>query len=185
MNNSSLRSLTLLATVFFVSLVAGAQEAEPRYKELPNFHRVNERLYRGGQPKDGGLKVLADLGIKTVVNLRGESDDTREEGVEAARLGMKFISIPMSSAGRPNDEQIRRALAVVEGAQEGPVFVHCRRGSDRTGAVIAIYRILHDGWTAKQAIDEAKRYGLGLIQFQKRDYINDYYEKQQPQRAGQ
>jgi protein tyrosine/serine phosphatase len=165
-------------------LTAAAQQAEPRYEELPNFHRVDEQLYRGGQPKKGGLKILATLGIKTIVNLRGESDDTREEEAEAVGLGMRYINIPMSSAGRPSDEQVNRALGIVDETKDGPVFIHCRRGSDRTGAVIAIYRIVHDGWTAKQAIDEANRYGMGFIQFKKRDYIKDYYEKQQPVRAG-
>ncbi|MBO0722086.1 MAG: dual specificity protein phosphatase family protein, partial [Blastocatellia bacterium] len=63
--------------------------------------------------------------------------------------------------------------------RNAPVFVHCRRGSDRTGVIIALYRIKQDGWTAEQAIKEANLYGMGFIQFRKRQYINDYYKSLQ------
>jgi tyrosine-protein phosphatase SIW14 len=170
-------ALGLILALFSFSVIA--QQPEASHKELPNFHRVDENLYRGGQPKTGGLKKLAELGIKTVINLRGESDDTRAEGREAVRLGMRYFSIPMSAAGRPTEEQVKRVIEIIEEKEKAPVFVHCRRGSDRTGAIVAIYRIEKDGWTAERAIEEANRYGLGFIQFKKRDYIKDYFEQRQ------
>ena len=68
----------LLVAMAVLSLVIAAQENR-EYPELPNFHQVNENLYRGAQPHSGGLKKLSELGIKTVINLRGASDDTRKE----------------------------------------------------------------------------------------------------------
>ena len=171
--------IVLIVMLMLASFTAVAQQAEPRFEELPNFHQVNERLFRGGQPKEDGLKKLAQLGIKTIVNLRGESEDTHAEEVEAKGLGMRYFSIPMSGAGRPSDEQIKHVLGLIDTQENTPVFIHCRRGSDRTGAVIAIYRITHDGWTCDQALDEAKRYGMGFVQFRKRDYIKDYFKQQQ------
>lgn len=173
------RVLTLALMLAFVSSLSIAQQPESSYKELPNFHRVDEQLYRGGQPKTGGLKKLAELGIKTIINLRGESDETRAEGIEAKSMGMAYFSIPMSAAGRPTDEQVKRVFAIIEEKKKGPVFIHCRRGSDRTGAIVAVYRIKQDGWTAERAIDEANEYGLSFIQFKKRDYIKDYFEERQ------
>jgi tyrosine-protein phosphatase SIW14 len=173
------RSLTLALMLAFVSSLSIAQQPESSHKELPNFHRVDEGLYRGGQPKTGGLKKLAELGIKTIINLRGESDETRAEGIEAKNMGMAYFSIPMSAAGRPTDEQVKRVFAIIEEKENGPVFIHCRRGSDRTGAIVAVYRIKQDGWTAERAIDEANRYGLSFIQFKKRDYIKDFFEERQ------
>jgi protein tyrosine phosphatase (PTP) superfamily phosphohydrolase (DUF442 family) len=181
MKNYYRRSMVLVLLLALFSFLVTAQQPETKYEELPNFHRVSDHLYRGGQPKTGGLKKLSDLGVKTIINLRGDSDDTRAEGREAASLGMEYFNIPMSSSGRPTEEQVRRVFEIIETKEkaDSTVFVHCRRGSDRTGAIIAVFRIKHDGWTAERAIDEANRYGLGFIQFRKRDFINDYFKQRQ------
>jgi len=163
--------LAALASVGF------AQE-EKRYDELPNFHQVNEQLYRGGQPRRGGIKKLSEIGIKTVINLCGEGDNSTQEQTEAQVAGLRYFNVPWPSLGRPSDEQVERVMTLIDAQENWPVFVHCRRGSDRTGTIIAVYRIQHDGWTGEQAIAEAKRYGLAGIQFRKKDYISDYYERQ-------
>jgi uncharacterized protein (TIGR01244 family) len=166
----------LLAAMAVLSLVIAAQE-DRSYEKLPNFHQVNENLYRGAQPQRGGLKKLSELGIKTVINLRGASEDTQKEQAEAEASGMRYFNIPLSALGRPTDEQIERALAIIDSRENWPVFVHCQRGADRTGVVIAAYRISHEQWTGEQAIAEAKRFGLAGIQFRKKDYISDYYKR--------
>jgi protein tyrosine/serine phosphatase len=166
----------VLAAMVVLSLAAAAQENQS-FEKLPNFHQVNENLYRGAQPRRGGLKKLSELGIKTVVNLRGASDDTRREQAEAEASGMRYFNIPMSSLGRPTDEQLGRVMAIIDSQENWPVFVHCQRGADRTGVVIAAYRISHEKWTDEQAIAEAKRFGLAVVQFRKKDYIADYYNR--------
>ena len=65
----------------------------------------------------------------------------------------------------------------LDARENWPVFVHCQRGADRTGVVIAAYRISHEKWTDEQAITEAKRFGLAVVQFRKKDYISDYYKR--------
>ncbi|MBO0721355.1 MAG: tyrosine-protein phosphatase, partial [Blastocatellia bacterium] len=176
-NCDKLLALGLLLAL--LSFIANAQQPQANREELPNFHRVSESLYRGGQPKNGGLKKLSEMGVKTVIDLRGESDETRAEAREAKSLGLEFFNLPLSSSGRPDDEQVRRVFVIIEEKRNAPVFVHCRRGSDRTGVIIALYRIKQDGWTAEQAIKEANLYGMGFIQFRKRQYINDYYKSLQ------
>jgi len=171
----------LLAVMAVLSLVIVAQENRV-YSELPNFHEVNENLYRGAQPQRGGLKKLSELGIKTVINLRGASDETRKEQAEAEASGMRYFNIPMPGLGRPTDEQVERALAVIDAQENWPVFVHCQRGADRTGVIIAVYRILRNQWTAEQAIDEAKRFGMATIQFRKKGYISDYYKRRRDEK---
>ena len=166
-------AIALSLVLFCLSVTA--QQPELRYEQLPNFHKVNERLFRGGQPKKDGIKKLSDLGIKTIIDLRGESEETKAEESQAKGFGMRFFNVPMSSAGRPSEDQVKRVFEIIETSENAPVFIHCRRGSDRTGLIIALFRIKHDGWTDIQALDEAKRYGLGFIQFGKRDYIKDYF----------
>ncbi|MGH9840239.1 MAG: fused DSP-PTPase phosphatase/NAD kinase-like protein [Blastocatellia bacterium] len=160
------------------AFISGAQEKAQRHKELPNFHQVNERLYRGGQPKTGGLELLATMGVKTILNLRGAGEGTNGEEAKARALGMQFVSLPMPNVGRPTDEQIARALEILDDPANTPVFVHCKRGADRTGVLIAAYRIKREGWTDRQAIEEANRHGMGMIQFRKRDFLSDYYKEQ-------
>jgi uncharacterized protein (TIGR01244 family) len=171
----------LLAAMAVLSLVIAAQENQS-YRELPNFHQVNENLYRGAQPQPGGLKKLSELGIKTVINLRGASEDTQEEQAEVEASGMRYFNIPMSALGRPTDEQVERALAVIDARENWPVFIHCQRGADRTGVIVAVYRILRNQWTAEQAIDEAKRFGMAGVQFRKKGYISDYYKRRRDER---
>jgi protein tyrosine/serine phosphatase len=154
---------------------ARAQSVETQSQELPNFHQVNAELYRGGQPRVGGLKKLSALGVKTIIDLRGEDERKADEEREAKSLGMRFFNLPLSPGGRPSRDQIARALALIDAPENQPVFVHCRKGADRTGVVIAAYRIAHDHWTAQEAQREADQYGMGWWQRGKKDFISDYY----------
>ena len=170
---AALAASALLATLAFTALA----QVEPRYAELPNLHRVNQQLYRGGQPKDGGLRKLKDLGVKAIVNLRGEDAHTRTESEEAHSLGLRYYSISLPEFSRPKDEEVGRVLGIINDPENQPVFIHCRRGKDRTGTIVACYRISHDGWTAEQAKDEARRYGLGWVEIGMRRYIDRYYAR--------
>jgi protein tyrosine/serine phosphatase len=170
-------------------LIAAASVPSRGAKEelLPNFHKVNEQLYRGAQPLPGAMKELASLKIKTVVNLRGEDEGTRSEEAEARGAGLRYFSEPLPGFGRPKDEQVERVLALINDSQNWPVFVHCHHGEDRTGTIIAVYRISHDGWSAEEAKKEAKHFGMSRFQFKMKDYIDDYARDHKPggQRATQ
>src|SRR6185436_12595400 len=126
------RRIFLAAAIIAVVALSSVAQTEVRYEELPNFHRVNSQLYRGGQPKAGGIGKLASLGIKTIVNLRQTDDDTRAEARAAEAAGLRYFNIPMPGTSKPTDEQMNRALAVINAPENQPVFVHCKRGSDRT-----------------------------------------------------
>jgi protein tyrosine/serine phosphatase len=174
------KSLRVVSAWFAILVCVSVSMAQDRvkYKELPNFHCINAGICRGGQPKENGLERLVSMGIKTVINLR--DDDKREEAEEreVQALGMRYFNVPLNDLfGRPSDEQMNHLLAIVNAPENQPVFIHCRRGSDRTGTLIAVYRIKHDGWTGEQAKSEAKRYGMGFWVIGMKDYINDYYRR--------
>ena len=173
--------LLLLAATVPMSLAQdGAQENDPRARELPNFHQVNARLYRGGQPREGGLGKLAALGIKTVINLRDDDERARAEEAEARAAGLHYFNVPFGRLGRPTDEQVARVLGLINAPANGVVFVHCAKGQDRTGTVIAVYRITHDRWTGERAKKEAEHYGMKFWQRGMKDYIEDYSRKSAP-----
>lgn len=170
----------LLIQVSTTSNGQGVGESEPRYEELPNFHQVNSKLYRGGQPRKGGIQKLASLGVNTIINLRDDDERAEAEGREAKAAGLRYFNIPVGRLGRPEDAEIERILALIDDAENGVVFVHCAHGADRTGVVIAVYRISHDGWTSEQAKKEANRYGMKFWQRGMKDYIHDYHRDQSP-----
>ncbi|HSB29124.1 MAG TPA: dual specificity protein phosphatase family protein [Pyrinomonadaceae bacterium] len=180
-----IKSTTPLIVLAFVLSISSLNfgQTNLHYEELPNLHQVNLNLYRGGQPASKGLQRLKQLGIKTVINLRDDDDRARQEESAAKAAGLTYFNIPLSTFGRPTDATVDRILALINTPENQPVFVHCHRGADRTGTVIAIYRIEHDGWSSEKAKAEAKQFGLGFWQVSMKDYIHDRYLKKS-QNAG-
>ena len=145
-------------------------------KNLPNFFKVNENLYRGGQPNEAGIKSLKEkLGIKTVILFRTSGDEIEKEDEWAKEAGLKFISLPLHNWFKPKHAEVKAVLAEVTNPENYPVFVHCKRGADRTGTIIAIYRMTQEGWSPERASEEAKKFGIGWWQVWMKDYIKDYH----------
>ena len=170
---SAARYVSFLFIIAFASF-AHAQKAVEN-KDLPNFLQVNASFYRGAQPTEAGVKQLAKMGVKTIIDLRGEDEKARNEEIWARNAGIKFINVSLGNWFEPKTGDIERIIKDIDAPENQPVFIHCKRGADRTGTVVAVYRISHDNWTAKQAISEAKRFDFGWWQFWMKDYINDYY----------
>jgi len=170
-------------TLFLATFVALPFLSTPTFAQdttdLPRFHQVTDRLYRGAQPSGVGLRRLRELGIDTIVNLRGESDQTRSEEVEAKALGFGYFNIALPNWGRPQDERVRRILLIIAAPQNGRVFVHCKEGVDRTGTIVALYRIGQQHWSTDDALAEAERLGMRRSQFWMRDYTEDYGRRTQ------
>ena len=124
---------------------------------LKNFHRVSADLYRGEQPEQEGMRQLHAMGIKTIVSLRKFHSDRDEIG----DLPLGYERIPMSGVS-PDDEEVVRFLKIVTDSQRLPVFVHCQHGSDRTGLMCAVYRIIVQGWEKSEAIRELREGGFGF-----------------------
>lgn len=127
---------------------------------LPRFSRVAAGVFRSGQPSREGLAFAAGLGVRTVLNLRYfvERGEGSEEGV-SRRLGMDWLHVPMKGFKLPSYGEVDRALAILADPARQPVLVHCAHGKDRTGAVVAGYRVVHEGMTVGEAAAEARRHG--------------------------
>jgi protein tyrosine/serine phosphatase len=155
-------------SLFAISL-AGLQAAPiPDVSGVPNFHQVDEHVYRGAQPKDAGFAALARIGVKTVIDLRGE---VSEESAVVQRAGMHYVRLPWSGYKAPAEAQIAAVLALLNDSSQWPVFIHCRRGADRTGTAIACYRIAHDHWNNQQALAEAKSFGMSSMEVAMQRFI--------------
>jgi tyrosine-protein phosphatase SIW14 len=144
----------------FAGSSAGTQVAG-----VGNFEKLNDHVYRGAQPTDEGFRNLAKLGIKTVIDLQPYGDArslSEEKAVKTA--GMAYINVGMKGMETLPESGVAKVLALLEDNSTGPIFVHCHRGADRTGGIIACYRIEHDHWANDKALAEARTMGMSWFQ---------------------
>jgi tyrosine-protein phosphatase SIW14 len=142
---------------------------------LRNFSKVDDHVYRGAQPAVWGYKTLASMGVKTVIDLRSEGIPEALEDKLVMKYGMNFISVPLDSHKPPSDDQITKILAMLNDNKKWPVYVHCGLGGDRTGTVIACYRIAHDKWDNKKALEEAKSFKMDPGQKLMQEFILHFH----------
>jgi tyrosine-protein phosphatase SIW14 len=160
------------------SYSARAQESSLDKKQseaLPRFARVSEKLYRGAQPRKEGFKQLAERGITTVINLRNDDERALIEEADAKAAGLRYFNVPFKRRGPPTESQVDQVLSLIDDEKNGVVFIHCAQGQDRTGMVVALYRITRDGWTDQQAIREAEHLGMKFWHIRMKRYISSYF----------
>lgn len=132
---------------------------------LPNFGRVSEVLYRGAQPTERGFARLKQMGIKTVVDLRGAS---HRDDIDA--FGFKYVHIP-TNVMQIEPGKVIEFLRIASDPANQPVFVHCERGADRTGCYVAAYRMVRQGWSEPDAEAELPRFHFNLFWGNIRTYL--------------
>jgi tyrosine-protein phosphatase SIW14 len=124
---------------------------------VSNFGEVTSHLFRGGQPKLAGYEHLRQMGIDLVVDLRLSGEHNEKQAVNKA--GMKFVSLPWHCMF-PHDRVFAKFLELLRDNRDKKIFVHCRYGDDRTGMMIAAYRMADEGWTPEEARKEMEKFGF-------------------------
>lgn len=149
---------SLLAIVALATVVAGTVHSQTGAASIAieNFGKVNDSYYRGSQPKPRDLQQLRSLGVKTIIDLR--KDKKPEAANWASSAGLRYFNIPLLPGRAATEDETNYFLSLVNDPANWPVYVHCKGGRHRTGALTAVYRITHDGWTADQAFAEMKKY---------------------------
>jgi protein tyrosine/serine phosphatase len=137
---------------------------------------VTPVLLRGSQPDTGGVAWLKRRGVKTVVNLRRVHGDREQARVEAA--GMRYVHIPLAASEPPEPGQITAFLRLLRDPSAGPVFVHCAQGVDRTGTMLAIYRMEVERWSNSRAYDEMMSFGAHRVWRDLRRFVRRYQRGQ-------
>ena len=147
-----MKKIGLLLLVLFCFFEFGFAQQENfekiASKHFKNMYKINDVLYRSEQPSKKGFKEVEGLGIGTVLNLRRLKDNSKK--AKGINLEQKHIPIKTKEL---NYQEIIDALKIIKKAKE-PVLVHCWHGSDRTGTVVAAYRIIIENWTKEKAITE-------------------------------
>ena len=175
--------LAVISLVFALSATAIAQEAQTSDVNIKNFGQMDERFFRGGQPKKDEYKELAALGIKTVIDLREDPEPYEKPAVEA--LGMRYVNIPMIAKKYPEASHVEEFMKLVDNPETGKFYVHCAGGRHRTGVMGAVYRFNHYGWDFDKVYSEMKKYDFytrwGHGDFKK--FVEDYAANFQNQKA--
>lgn len=182
---SSKKRHALLALVAILSLAAvcSAQENSTTNVKIKNFGQMDDRFFRGAQPKEKDFKALAQLGIRTIIDLRDDPEPYEKTAAES--LGMTYVHIPMIAKKYPTPEALDLFLKTVNDPNTGKFFVHCAGGRHRTGVMGAVYRFKFYNWDFEQVYKEMKQYdfytrwGHGAF----KDFVEDYYTQIQQQQA--
>lgn len=124
---------------------------------VPNLYRINDNLYRSGQPTAEGIEQLADpkigIKIKTIIDLR----EYHKDDLPAAASKLRIEQVPMNAGEEDSkviDKNVIKVMKILSDKQNGPFLIHCLYGAERTGLICAMYRIIYQKWTKKEAIDE-------------------------------
>ena len=160
------RCLVIVSLIFslLVPSVAVCSEGVHGSPTIPNFNRVESWLYRGARPDAEGVRMLRSIGIRTIVTLeRGwfekEPPEVQKERQLAEQAGIQFIHVPLHPFFNPRSDEIRKVLSIVMDTALHPVFIHCRKGKDRTGIIIAVFRVRHQNWAVQPAYEELESFG--------------------------
>jgi len=168
----------VFAFVLASSITAFAQQTDIKIK---NFGQMDDRFYRGAQPKEGDYKELAAMGIKTIIDL--QDDPTNYEKRDAEAAGLRYVNLPMSAKDYPPAATIEQFLKLVDDPSTGKFFVHCAGGRHRTGVMGAVYRFNRYNWNFDQVYAEMKKYdfytrwGHGEMKKFVEDYATSFHNR--------
>lgn len=179
-NSKGLAAAGILLVLALTGVITPAQKVVTP-PGIKNFGKVNDNYFRGSQPNKSQVAALKAMGVKTIIDLR--KDYVPEARQWATEQGLNYFNLPLLPGRRATKEQTEYFLRLVNDPANGPVYVHCKGGRHRTGAMTAVYRITHDGWTAEQAFEEMLKYDFndgffgGGPSAQKK-FVFEFYEQQ-------
>jgi protein tyrosine/serine phosphatase len=177
-NSAAMSALILLVWLSFCSVSFAGHRGLPAQEGVLNFGRIGQDVYRGAQPDTAAVANLQRLGVKSIIDLRKPSQVRKAEADEAHASGITYTNVPLAGMSRPTDAQVQTVLDLIESLPK-PIFIHCQHGCDRTGTIIACYRMKRHGWTHENAWQEAVHYGISWLERGMKAYVKDFarYEK--------
>ena len=148
-------AIVALVLVSFVPAFAASPSVRPATwavavaaKGVDNLYRIEPDLYRSAQPQSVGFRELEALGVRTILDVESPADEGLARG-----SSLKLFHVPMTAFGL-RDDRVLEALRIMADPANRPILVHCRQGADRTGAMVALYRVVVQGWSKEDAIRE-------------------------------
>ncbi len=163
---------------------------------LVNFQVVSPVVMRGSQPDEESLCLLKKAGVKMVVNLRHHSknssasqtgysffrrhtdDEEIDEEEEACqKIGLRFLNISLDGVNAPSFQDIDRFVELFSDQENLPLYVHCLHGRERTGFMLAAYRVKIQLWTVEKAYQEMLQQGFDPLRTVLSDALFEYAKR--------
>ncbi|RUO48536.1 fused DSP-PTPase phosphatase/NAD kinase-like protein [Pseudidiomarina donghaiensis] len=163
-----MRFLSALSASFVaLVLLSGCNQGEPSVNSIPvevadvsNIHHPNTEHFTAGQPTEAQLATFAELGVTTVVNLRGEQEMADiNEAQWTNNLGMRYYHLPVAGGDdltRENVAEFHRIMSANEGEK---TLLHCA-SSNRVGAMMALRAAWFQGASKQEALVKGQEYGM-------------------------
>lgn len=121
-----------------------------------NLHQMTPTLYRSALPDGRALPLLQKLKIVTVINFLPESDTQWLQSSDIKQVQLSYRT------NHVDDADVLAAIRAIQAAEaDGPVLMHCKHGADRTGLMAAMYRVVVQGWSKEDALNEMTLGGFG------------------------
>jgi protein tyrosine/serine phosphatase len=160
-------SLTTLLLVLGAPLASAQVESQTRPSSwarpikldgVPNLHQVAHNYYRSAQPSDEGFNALAtQLKLRSIISLRAfHSDEPLTRG-----LNLRLTRFPIHTWHIEREDVVGSLRALRLAMATDPVLLHCQHGADRTGLISALYRVLYQDWSKREALDEMQKGEFG------------------------
>jgi hypothetical protein len=128
---------------------------------IHRFRKVNNKVYRGSSPNIEDVIMLnKKFGINKIVSLDYNAGKKIDRATKL--LGMEHVMLPIDINKKSSLIKFIKQDIIDLLEDDGPTFIHCQQGKDRTGLAIAMYRCEHDGWSCERAVYEAKKLGFGV-----------------------
>lgn len=123
-----------------------------------NFYQIDHSLYRSEQPSAELSQLIQTYQIDVIINLRARHKDPKI----VQDPSIKYVHLPIHT-WQINREDLLQVMRTIQQAKQKQqkVLIHCYHGSDRTGASVAMYRIIFQGWSIEAAKQEMKHGGYG------------------------
>jgi protein tyrosine/serine phosphatase len=125
-----------------------------------NWDQVSDGIFRGARPDSTAMQRFSQMSFKTVLNLEDDDGAIADELKDAQALGLTEVLARMTGSANPDNATVVKALATLADPATHPIFVHCKKGQDRTGAIVAMHRVFNEGWSAHDAHDEMIDHGF-------------------------
>lgn len=165
------QTLRFTSQILLILSVGFSLQAQSLDNDLPRLRSVNSFILRGGRPTAQGLTLLAQKGIKTIINLESSKSAVQFEKQNLRTSGIHLITVPMDSFSTPKDSQVKAILDALNDPKNYPIYIHCQHGEDRTGLIVGLYRVEH-GMSAADAYHEMLSLGFHKILLP----LNHYFE---------
>ncbi len=125
----------------------------------PNFHMVTPGIWRSAKLNPESLKRMKTYGLKTIINLLSNDECEPWEDKVAKQMGIQVYHFPLLGSKVAPSKTVDAVLSILEDPARQPVLVHCAAGKDRSGMIIAAYRIAHTDWSFRNIFQEMMMYG--------------------------